>query len=123
MKATRPLEHVCFFPTSIPTQEEDAYVFVSIDAFSGYAFNTGIESDDSPDNIIKHIYLLTEHPDFLIHIHNGFTLVLHKYKELEPKINNIIQPINGKVIFDPQYVNKMMMPVLKDMFRHIQKQK
>ena len=123
MNATRQLEYVCFFPTSIPTEEVDTYVFLSIDSFSHYSFNTGFETNDSPENILKHIYLLTEHPDFLVHMNKGFTLVMHKYKELEPRITNIIKPINGKVIFDPEYVNKMMMPVLKDMFRHIQKRK
>lgn len=121
MIATRPLEYVCFFPASIPTEEIDTYVFLSIDTFSHYNFNTGFEIDDSPESILKHIYLLTEHPDFLIHMNNGFTLVMHKYKELEPRINNIINPIKGKVVFDPEYVNKMMMPVLKDMLQHINK--
>lgn len=121
MKATRPLEYVCFFPTSIPTKEGDAYVFLSVDVFSDFVFNTGEEANDNPENILKHIYLLTEHPAFAIHIKEGFTLVLHKYKEFEPRINNIIKPINGKVIFDGQYVNKIMMPILKDMFRHVDK--
>lgn len=119
MKATRQLEYVCFFPASIPTEEVDTFVFLSIDSFSHYAFNTGFETDDSPESILKHIYLLTEHPDFLEYRDNGFTLVLHKYKELESRINSIINPVKGRVVFDPEYVNKMMMPVLKDMFKHI----
>jgi hypothetical protein len=121
MNATRQLEYVCFFPASIPTEEKDTYVFLSIDCFSHYAFNTGFENTDSPENVLKHIYLLTEHPDFLVHMNNGFTLVLHKYKELESIINNIINPIQGKVIFDPEYVNKMMVPILKGMLQHIKK--
>lgn len=119
MNPTRQLEYVCFFPASIPTVEEDTYVFVAIDSFSKFTFNTGFENTDSPENVLKHIYLLTEHPDFIIHMNNGFTLVLHKYKELEQRINSIINPMKGKVVFDPEYVNKMMMPVLKDMLRHI----
>lgn len=121
MNATKPLEYVCFFPASIPTKEGDAYVFLSVDVFSDFAFNTGVETNDNPENIFKHIYLLTEHPAFAKHIKTGFTLVLQKYKELEPRITNIIKPINGKVVFDGEYVNKIMMPVLKDMFRNIDK--
>lgn len=121
MIATRQLEYVCFFPISIPTEEVETFVFISVDSFSHFAFNTGFETDDSPESIIKHIYLLTEDPDFLVHRNSGFTLVMHKYKELESRIKNIIEPINGKVIFDPEYVNKMMVPVLKSMLQHIKK--
>ncbi|OFY94678.1 MAG: hypothetical protein A3K10_17965 [Bacteroidetes bacterium RIFCSPLOWO2_12_FULL_31_6] len=121
MKATRPLEYVCFFPISVPTKEGDAYVFLSVDVFSDFAFNTGVETNDDPENILKHIYLLTEHPYFTKHIKAGFTLVLHKYKGLEPRINSIIKPLNGNVLFDGQYVNKVMVPVLKNIFRHTDK--
>ena len=123
MEAKRPLEYVCFFPMTVPTKEGDAYIFISLDVFSDFAFNTGIEKDENPETILKHIYLLTEHPDFIKHIDKGFTLVLHKFKELEPRINNIIKPINGNLIFDGQYVNKIMVPVIKNMFQHLNDRK
>ncbi|MGQ0826957.1 MAG: hypothetical protein ACT4ON_01050 [Bacteroidota bacterium] len=119
MKATKPLEYVCFFPVSVPTKEGDAYIFLSADVFSDFIFNTGVEPNDDPETILKHIYLLTEHPDFVKYISSGFTIILHKYKEIEPRIRSIIEPLGGKLSFDSQYVNKIMVPVIKSLFQHM----
>ncbi|OFY88995.1 MAG: hypothetical protein A3K10_16410 [Bacteroidetes bacterium RIFCSPLOWO2_12_FULL_31_6] len=122
MKARRPLECVCFFSTYLPTKEERTYVFLSLDVFSDFVFNTGVETNDDVANIFKHIYLLTEHPNFKKYIDRGFMLVMDKHKELAPNINTIIEPLNGKLIFDGQYVNKIMTPVIKEVLRKLPNQ-
>ncbi len=111
--ATKPLEYVCFFPVEIPTEEGNAYLFLSVDAYSGFAFNTGVEDNDRPETILNHIAQLIKHPDFVKQMNGGFTLVLHKYKELEPKIIPIISSLGGKLIFDGTYLSKITAPVLK----------
>jgi len=117
MIAKRPLEYVCFSPVVLPTKEGEVFFYASIDSFSSFLFNTGIEGNDDQETVLKHIHLLTEHPDFVTHIDKGFTLVLHKYKELEPRISKIVNPINGKVVFDGQYVNRRMAPVIKNLLQ------
>lgn len=109
-KATRPLEYVGLFIMEFPTKEGIAYVYMAVDAYSEFAFNTGVEKDNSPDNILKHIYLLTEHPEFIKKMHKGFTLVMANYEELEARIISIIGSINGKVIFDEALNRKIILP-------------
>lgn len=116
-KATRPLEYVCLFPADIPTQEGDAYVFFAVDAFSRFAFNTGVESQLNDFIFLKHIQLLTEDAEFLKHRDNGFTLVLHKFEHLIPSINKIIQPLNGKVIINDPFVAHIVAPFLKSLYQ------
>lgn len=123
ISATKPLEYICFFPVEIPTGEGPAFVFLAVDAFSGFAFNTGVEDNDRPETIIKHIYLLTEHPDFVKQNKNGFTLVLHKYQELESRIQSVISSVGGKIQFDGTYLSKIMAPVLKSMFQNMGKKR
>ena len=70
-KASRPLEYVAFFTMEFPTKEGPGYVFLACDAYTEFAFNTGVEPNDNPETILKHIYLLTEHPDFICHVDKG----------------------------------------------------
>jgi len=120
--ATRPLEYVCFFPVEVPTKEGNAYIYLTVDAYSGFAFNTGVEDNDRPETIIKHIYLLTENKDFVKQMGKDFTLVLHKYQELESRIKTVIEPVGGRLLFDGTYLSKIMAPVIKDMFKGMGKQ-
>ena len=112
-KASRPLEYVCFFTVQVKTEEGPAFIFMAVDAYSQFAFNTGVEKDDSPGNIIKHIYLLTEDEKFKEHMDNGFTLVLHKYEELSARINSIIELVGGKLIINEEYHNHVVLPAIK----------
>ena len=117
---TRPLEYVCFFSFEVPTKDGNAYVFLAVDAYSKFAFQTGVELNDNPETIIKHLYLLTELPDFAKQMGKGFTLVLHKYQEIEDKINLVINPVGGKILFDGNFLSKITMLVIKNMIQRME---
>lgn len=119
--ATRPLEYVCLFPADIPTQEGDAFMFLAIDTFSEFVFNTGVENQLNDELILKHIELLIEDPNFIKQRDNGFTLVLHKFEHLIFAINAIIKPFNGKVIINDTFVALNFEPFLKGMYQNMGK--
>ena len=121
LKATRPLEHVAFFCFKINTGEGSGFVFLAVDAFLDYAFQLGVERDKKPETILKNIYFLMEHPDFVKHLGQGFTLVLEEFQELAPKIESIIAPEQGKILFNKSYNNLIANPVLLS-FRELRKQ-
>jgi hypothetical protein len=122
MKATRQLEYVCFFPVEVPTTEGDAYVFMAVDAFSKFLFQTGIESSLDDTTILKHIGLLLQHKDFKRHSDKGFTLVFHKYANYQNHVNEIILP-HGKFIIDDAFVTQEIIPVAEFLFKSMAKQK
>ena len=119
--ATRPLEYVCLFPTDIPTKEGVFFVFFAIDVYSKFIFKTGDEDQLNDKLILKHIALLVNDPIFTQHHHNGFTLVLHKFKHLVFSIRVIIEPLNGKVIINDHFVAQTFIPFLKNMYQFIGK--
>jgi hypothetical protein len=111
-KPTRPLEYVAFFNFQLNTQQGPAFVFVAIDAYLGYAFNLGVEPDNKPETVLKKIYLLTEHPEFVRYMDKGYTLVLEEHPELSERIEAIIKPSKGKLLFDKTYNNHLANPFL-----------
>ncbi|MGV3597668.1 MAG: hypothetical protein ACO1PI_07340 [Bacteroidota bacterium] len=117
LQVTRPLEYVWFFPLEVPTKEGNVYIFLAQDIYSEILFNTGAENILDTRVILKHIQLLLEQPEFKIHIDKGFTLILHKYKELSKEINDIINPFGGKLLVDDAIVATYMEPVLHYLFR------
>jgi len=112
LKATRPLEYVAFFSFEISTQEGNCHVFMACDAYLDFVFNLGIEPDKQPETVLKNIYFLLEHPDFVKHLGHGFTLVLEEFQELTPRITRIIDTENGKVLFNKAFNNAISNPVL-----------
>ena len=113
-KASRPGEYVAFFTIQIPTMEGPGFVFLGCDAYSEFGFHTGVEGDESPANILKHIYLLTEDEKFVIHRDKGFTLVLDRYEELSDRIEGIIKPVNGRLLFNKNFTTKLRSPCERD---------
>jgi hypothetical protein len=97
------------------TGEGNAHVFLAVDAYLDFVFNLNVERDKSPDTVLKNIYLLTEHRDFSEHLGKGFTLVLEEFQELAPRIESIIKPSGGKILFDKPYNNTLANPVLLHM--------
>ena len=120
-KATRPLEYICLFPTDMPTQQGDVFVFFALDVFSDFAFNTGTENQLNDSLILKHIKLLVNEPNFIKHRNQGFTLVLHKFEHLVTDINSIIKPLNGKVIINDPFVAKTFEPFFKVLYQNMGK--
>ena len=110
-KATRPGEYLAFFTMTIPTKEGLGYAFLACDAFSQFGFSIGVEPSESPEMVLKNIYLLTENPEF-IKLHNaGFTLVLKDFHDLKQRIESIINPINGNLIYDEKFNNHIAAPL------------
>jgi hypothetical protein len=108
------------FPADFQTTEDgDVFAFFFVDAYNQFLFNTGMERDCKPDTVLKHINLLTQHKEFLRHKGKPFTLVLHKFWELEEPINAIITPLNGKVVFNDTVVAQVVMPVLKVLYKNM----
>ena len=116
-RASRPLEYISFFIMTAPTKQGLGYAFFACDAYSEFAFHTGVEPNDNPETILKHIYLLTEDSKFLSKAGKGFTLVLKDFKELSDRIEAIIKPLNGKILFDKDFHDYISKPVIKS-FAH-----
>ena len=120
LKAIKPLQYVCFFPTEFSTKQDgDLYVYLALDIYSQKLFNLGVFKDNQPLTVLKHIELLMNDKDFKLHRDKGFTLILHKYKSVEPQINTIIAPYKGKVIFNDAYIVDNMMPAIENIFKYI----
>jgi hypothetical protein len=119
MKATRPLEYVCFFPIEFPTKEGDVYFFTCVDAYSEFVFQTGAEPSNDNQAVLKHIKLLMENTEFKKHREKGFTLVVHKYKEIQNEIEAIIKPYGGKMIIDDLFVTQKITPVIVHLYKSL----
>lgn len=90
-------------------------MFAAVDAFTGFAFMLGVETEKSANAVLKNIYFLIEHPDFVKHLKAGveFTLVLEEYEEWAERIENILRPAGGKLLFSKGFNNQLANPVLK----------
>lgn len=112
-KAKRQLEYVAFFHFQVSTMEGPGYVFVAVDAFSQYAFSLGVERNDSPATILKNINFLLDRPDFVQHIDKGFTLVMGEHENLSGRIEAILKPVKGQLMFSKAFNSYLSNPVLK----------
>jgi len=106
---TRLLEFVFFVSIEDRRIGSPGFMYLAIDAYSKLIFNTGTEKDNKPETVLKHIYLLTEHRDFVKHLDKGFTLVLHKHEELATRIISIIKPLEGSLLIDEEFHTYMVL--------------
>ena len=113
--ASRPIEYVGLLKLHMSTKEGPTFIYIAVDAYSEFAIHLGMEKDNSPEHVIKYIYLLTENEKFKKHMHKGFTLVLESYEELSTRINSIIYPVKGKLMFNKSFNNFIVLPVLKSL--------
>ena len=95
------------------------HLFFAVDAFSGYAFNIGVEPELNAESVLKNIYLMCEIPEFREQNKGGFTLVLDEFEELKERIEAVIKPENGKVLFNKSYNNFLTNPLLISMNQHL----
>lgn len=112
---SRPVEYVAVFNIKVPTLEGPAYVFMACDGYSEFAFHIGTERDESPATVIKAVYLLTENRDFVRHMAKGFTLVFDRWEELSERIDSVVKPVNGKVLFNKKFHKKIAAPLVSSM--------
>jgi hypothetical protein len=118
---TRPIEYVAFFNMRVSTLEGPAYVFMACDGYSEFGFQMCVEPDESPANIIKAVYLLTVDKDFVQHINKGFTLVFERWEELDDRIEGLVKPVNGKIMFNKKFHKKIAEPMVtsfKDLLKN-----
>ncbi len=117
MKATRPLEFVCFLPVPLGTNKDGTvYSFFAMDVFSKFLFNTGVESHIGKDNLLKHVRLLTDNKDFKKHKVKKYTIVFSGYEEFRTEIEAIISPL-GKMVVDEAFVTKELNPALEEFLK------
>lgn len=121
LRPTRPLEHIAFFKVELRTREGIAHVFLAYDAWQDKLFNLGVERDASETTVLKNIYLLLEDPMFAQYSNEGYTLIMEEFQEFAPRIEAVIKPSNGKMLFDKKYHNELIHPVLKHMASHFRK--
>jgi len=119
--ATRPREVLCFFAADIPTQQGDAWAFLTIDVFSKYMFMTGVDPENDIDTMLKQIKLLMDDPKFKQYKNRPFTLVFHKYEQYRGKINALIKPYGGTMAINDPYLTVQIMPALEDMYKSMAK--
>ena len=112
-KPSRPLEYVAFLNFKVPTLEGPAYVFMGCDGYSEFGFSICVEPDETDVSIIKAVYLLTENKDFVNQIQRGFTLVFDRFEELAERIEAVVKPLGGKIIFNPKFHQKIAAPVIE----------
>ena len=117
----RPGEYVAFLNFNVPTKEGPAYVFMACDGFSEFGFHIGAERDESPASVIKAVYMLTENKDFVRHLDKGFTLVFDRWEELSERLEGVVKPVNGKVLFNKKFHEKIAAPLVSSMSQFIKK--
>lgn len=121
MNATRPLEFVCFHPVEFETLDGDAYCYIAVDVYSKALFLIGIDVKNDTDTVLKHVDLLMKNTDFKKQMHNGFTLVFHKYAGVQTDIENIIKPHKGNMSINDPLVTKEVTPVMLHLFEALSK--
>lgn len=111
---TRTGECIALSRLKFQTRQGPAYVFVAVDAFSGYGYNLGAEMSDDPALTIRFIYELTEHEHFLEHFDaaEGFTLVLEEFEDQAERIRKVISGLKGELVFNRALNNVIMQPLL-----------
>ena len=114
-KISRPGEYVALVYFIAPTMEGPAYIFMACDGYSEFAFHIGVERDDSPASVVKAVFLLTENKDFVRHMKKGFTLVFDRWEELSERIEGVVKPVNGKVLFNKKFHEKIAAPLVISM--------
>jgi len=109
---SRPGEYVAFLNFNFQTKEGPAFIFLGCDGFSEFGFNICVEPDESPASIIKAVYLLTENKDFVRTMDKGFTLVFDRWEELSDRIEAVVKPVNGKILFNEKFHRKIAAPLV-----------
>lgn len=107
-------ELICIYPIEVSLPDGDYFVFVAIDAVSGFAFEPLIEKNDGIQNLLNFIKQLLKDEDFKAYGDQRFTLVLHKYEKDITEIENLIRFHRGHVFIDEELVAKTTAPFIED---------
>jgi|GEM_PF-913167 len=111
--ANRQLEYIAFKRLMLNTQLEGlVHWYMAVDAFSGYVLFSSVERDDKPETVLKCIYLLTEKPEFLQYADQSFTVVTEEFEDIFPRINSILERVNGKVELNVAMTKEITLPAV-----------
>lgn len=62
--------------------------------------------------------MLTEDEKFVIYRDKGFTLVLDRYEKLSERIEDIIKPVNGRLLFNKKFHDQITKPMREGFLKH-----
>jgi hypothetical protein len=114
---SRPREVVCFSTIQVQTvQDGIVHLFFGYDVFSKFIMATPGCLKLTNSEIMKQVDLLMRHKDFSKK-DIPFTLVMDFGQDLVEELNLIVEPFNGKVIFDTDFIEKEMMPDIDIMMK------
>ncbi|MBU3677171.1 MAG: hypothetical protein FGM54_08355 [Chitinophagaceae bacterium] len=116
--ATYTLEYLAFVSVQLNTQQGPVYLYVAIDALTGYAFNLGVHQEYNSTIVLQMVYELTELPEFTERLEEqgkSFTLVMENNSAPLESIHNIIQYLGGDVMVNKPYNHFISNPFLDDM--------
>lgn len=117
IKPTRPFQYIAFFTVQLRTQEGPAFVFIGYDVFQDKVFQLGLERDKLADTVLQNVYRLVDHPFFQDYRGEGFTLLIEEFETLADRMEKIVNPSGGKVLYNRALTNEVIHPVLASMAR------
>ena len=120
-EATRPCEILCFLPVEFPVSQDTAYCYLTMDVYSQFLIQTGLEYSNHITYVLKHMELLMQHADFVNRKQREFTIVLHKHEEHRAQIEAIIGPHGGSLVIDEPYLYDRMVPAIESLFKRMAK--
>ena len=117
---SRPGEYVALVTFTVSTNEGPGYVFMGCDGFIKFSYFICVERDDSPESIIKAVYLLTENKDFVKYMSEGFTLVLDRWEELSDRLEVVVTAVNGKILYDKDFHKEISEDMVKSFNNYLE---
>ena len=112
-EANKPFDVICFTSLTFNTKDKgEAHIFLAKDMASEFVYQPGFEEEMNHSQVMKQIQLLMNEDNFKKHYPQSFTLVIDQFEEIQENIRGIIKPYNGSLIFNRDYVQKEIKPVI-----------
>ncbi len=92
-------------------------MFIGYDVFQDKVFQLGLERDKLADTVLQNVYRLVDHPFFQDYRGEGFTLLIEEFETLADRMEKIVNPSGGKVLYNRALTNEVIHPVLASMAR------
>ena len=113
---TKPREVVCFAPFEIKISAGNTFMFFALDIYSKFLMASEGQLKLGPAEIMKAVRVLMDHEDFSRRS-TPFTLVMDIGEDIMEELNIIVEPYQGKVVFDKEYLEMQMLPKLDTFFQ------
>jgi hypothetical protein len=110
---SRPGEVLSMKVLSFQTKADgEIFVFFVHDTISHYLLTTIGVKELNPATIMRKFNELMSEKEFLKVVSPPFTLVVDFAKDLLEELNLIVEPHQGRVIYDPDFIKENMVPDL-----------